>query len=77
MAGVFALNTCPDRRFPALPALHHQFDFGKLAADWGRPFGRGAALFKIKAPYRTTDNNRTTDNKRRRGYIKDLRQKIT
>jgi hypothetical protein len=53
--------------------LHPQFDFGKLATDWGRPFGQGAALFNIKgaAPHdgKTKGAGGT--------YIKDLRQKIT
>jgi hypothetical protein len=54
-AGAYDLNTCLDRLFRSYLALHRQFDFGKLAADWGRPFGQGAALFKIKAPHRTEE----------------------
>jgi hypothetical protein len=44
--------------------LHPQFDFGKLASDWSRPFGKGAALFKIKALHRKTDNKGAGDTSR-------------
>ncbi len=44
------LNTCRDRLFRPHPALHPQFDFGKLVTDQGHTFVQGAALFNIRAP---------------------------